>query len=250
MMNQLIYLARIQYRGPVTDSLDVLRGLQEAHLRRVPFENLDIWRGVPIELGAGYRKIVEAGRGGFCYELNGLFYELLRALGFTVKLVSARVYDGRKGEFGPEFDHMAIIARVAGADYLVDVGFGEFAGGPLAIHSEAVQRDARGDFLIERHDGQYLMVEKREGDKFEPEYLFTETARELEEFGAMCRYHQTSPESHFTQKRLCSMPTQEGRVTVSGNTLKITTPAGVREEELTSEAAFEEALQQYFNITL
>jgi len=90
------YLDRIGYTGELTPSEPVLRELHRAHLLAVPFENLDISRGVPIQLDypALFGKIVTRRRGGFCYELNGLFAELLRALGFSVKLLSASVADG------------------------------------------------------------------------------------------------------------------------------------------------------------
>src|SRR5690348_1505800 len=121
------YLARINYTGPRTPDEATLRALHVAHLRAVPFENLDIGRGVPIvlDLDRLYAKIVTRRRGGFCYELNGTFAELLRALGYSVELLSARVYTGT--QFSPEFDHLML--RVSGGQLaeplLADVGFGQ-----------------------------------------------------------------------------------------------------------------------------
>ena len=76
-----------------------------------PFENLDIPKRnkIILEENRIYEKIVVCGRGGFCYELNGLFCWLLRSLGFTVSMVSARVYMPTKNRFAPEFDHMVLL---------------------------------------------------------------------------------------------------------------------------------------------
>src|ERR1700752_350639 len=103
------YLDRIGLSRPITMTVEGLRQLQYAHLMRVPFENLDIHLGRPIrlDLASLWEKIVIRGRGGFCYELNGLFACLLTSLGFQVSLLSARAAH-REGGFGPAFDHLAL----------------------------------------------------------------------------------------------------------------------------------------------
>src|SRR5215831_9093371 len=136
------YLDRIGYAGTVDVSFDVLSKLQAAHLNHIPFENLDIHNGIKIDLYNLYDKIVVRQRGGFCYELNGLFYQLLLQVGFNVKMVSARVYDGEK-EYSPEFDHMALIVQLNSDRYLVDVGFGEFALHPIKIEINTEVNDPR-----------------------------------------------------------------------------------------------------------
>src|SRR5574342_783566 len=103
-MNVTEYLERITYSGEHKPSLETLNELQAAHLLTVPFENLDIHNKIKINLAHSYDKRITRRRGGFCYELNGLFFGLLKEVGFNVKMVSARVYDAEKG-FGPEFDH-------------------------------------------------------------------------------------------------------------------------------------------------
>ena len=103
------YLHRLGVRGPVPPTAKTLHQLHEAHLLAVPFENLSIHWQEPIVLSddALFEKIVVRRRGGFCYELNGLFAALLRSLGFNVTMLSAEVADDR-GEFGPPFDHLAL----------------------------------------------------------------------------------------------------------------------------------------------
>ena len=161
-MDQKTYLNRINYLGELKPTLEVLKDLQKSHLLSVPFENLDIHFNRPIELDPRkiYQKIVETNRGGFCYELNGLFYELLKSLGFKVKRISARVYDQTKG-FGPEYDHLAIITRINETEYLADVGFGEFVFHPLKIELNKPQLDERGEFRVETYDNTYFQVSQK-----------------------------------------------------------------------------------------
>jgi N-hydroxyarylamine O-acetyltransferase len=209
------YLERINYQGKPGPTLEVLTDLQLTHLLHVPFENLDIHNKIKLDLAKSYEKVVVRNRGGFCYELNSLFFQLLSAIGFDVKMVSARVFNNAK-VYGAEFDHMAIIAKIDEAEYLVDVGFGEFAFHPLKIELDKEQVDPRGKFIITEGDENYLIVmKKNEEGEFVPEYKFSMIERKLEDFFGMCEYHQTSPQSHFTQKRICSLATKDGRITIS-----------------------------------
>src|SRR5215213_9389215 len=127
------YLNRINYRGTLEPSVATLEALQRAHLLAVPFENLDIHLGRPIVLdqAALFDKIVRRRRGGFCYELNGLFAALLSALRFDTKMLSASVANA-KGEWGPEFDHMTLLVTLD-KRWLVDVGFGDSFIEPLPL---------------------------------------------------------------------------------------------------------------------
>jgi N-hydroxyarylamine O-acetyltransferase len=243
------YLNRIHYKGEIIPSLQALKIIQRAHLMNVPFENLDIHRKVSIDITNLFEKIVFRNRGGFCYELNGLFYELLKQIGFDVKLISARVYEQGKG-FGPEFDHMSIIARINGLDYLVDAGFGDFALQPLEIKLDKELKDPAGIFKIIAYNDQSKLVQKKSTEgEFIPQYLFTEIARNPNEFNEMCLYHQTSSQSHFTQKRICTLPLENGRITLTGNTLKVT-----RDHAVTTKPCKEEEipgiLWEYFKIKL
>src|SRR4051812_31453470 len=106
------YLDRIDYRGPRDPTAETLRALHAAHLLAVPFENLNVAMGWPIALdeAALFDKIVVRRRGGFCYELNGLFAALLRGLGFQVTMLSAGVAR-EGGGFGPEYDHLTLLVE-------------------------------------------------------------------------------------------------------------------------------------------
>jgi len=247
-MNIKHYINRINYEGDLTPNLKVLKDLQQTHLLNVPFENLDIHYGNPIDLDKIYHKVVKKGRGGFCYELNGLFYTLLNAIGFDSKIISARVYDSKKEGFGKEYDHLAIIVKLNQVEYLVDVGFGEFAFHPLKFEMDSIQSDPRGDFVIEEYKNGYFKVSKIEGETKSYEYIFTKKKRALNEFAEMCNYHQTSPNSNFTQKKLISKPTEIGRITITGNTLKITEGGVTMKEHQFAKEEFAKYLRKWFNI--
>ena len=125
-MNLNSYLQRIKISQLEKPNLSLLLKVQEQHLLTVPFENLDIHQGKKIVLEENriYEKIVVNERGGFCYELNGLFCWLLRSLDFSVSMVSSQVYQLAEDRFTPEFDHMVLLVNLDKA-HLVDVGFGD-----------------------------------------------------------------------------------------------------------------------------
>src|SRR5215211_8900807 len=152
-MNLNGYLSRIGFRvSKPAPSINLLRSLQRSHLLYVPFENLDIhWkRPIVLDTQKFYAKIVREKRGGFCYELNGLFNELLRDLGFRTRLVSARVFSAREGGHGPEYDHAAIVVTTGDEEYLTDVGFGAFSAEPLRFALDTEQRDPNGNFILRK----------------------------------------------------------------------------------------------------
>lgn len=243
------YLSRIKYHGPVDVSAKTLIELHRAHMLSVPFENLDIHLGRPIVLEETklLHKIVEERRGGFCYELNGAFSALLRALGFQVSMLSAGVAR-EDGSFDPPFDHMALLVELE-KRWLADVGFGDSFREPLLLDQRGEQvQDSDAYRLVE--EDEHLVLQRREGDLWKPQYRFTLEPYKYADYAEMCRYHQTSPESPFTQRRTCSRSTLEGRITVTGMRL-IFTDRGEREErELASHEDWITALRDHFGIEL
>ena len=216
-MNKKSYLERIGIKEVnITADLKNLKRLQRQHLINVPFENLDIHWKHPISLDNKrfYNKVIGRKRGGFCYELNNLFYELLEKIGFQNKIISARVSKGN-GDFGAEYDHLAIVTRIGDEEYLVDVGFGSFTAEPLKCVLNVEQKDANGVFSIRKFDDNYFEVVKKNVGVWQSEYIFSLTERNLAEFTEMCQYHQTSPESHFTRGKICSIMTPNGRKTLT-----------------------------------
>ena len=302
-MNIQAYLDRIDYHGPREPTAATLRALHMAHLLAVPFENLNIGRGWPIVLDedALFEKIVAGRRGGFCYELNGLFAALLRALGFEVTLLSAGVARAAGG-FGPEFDHLTLlvttdhrppttdhrppttadqanmrratggrrlaadtlrttdyelqanlqstICNLQSAIWLADVGFGDSFREPLRFQEHIEQPEGRRAYRL-APDGDNLVLQQREGEgAWEPQYRFTPQPRRHAEFGEMCRYHQTSPESSFTRRRVCTLAIPDGRITLSDMRLIVTRHGERHERELADEAEVQVVLREHFGIDL
>jgi len=249
-MNVGAYLERIGYRGPLAPTAETLRRLHVAHLLAVPFENLSIHARETIVLDdeSLFDKVVARRRGGFCYELNGLFAALLRELGFRVEMLSAAVAR-REGGFGPEFDHMALLVRLE-ERRLADVGFGDSFVEPLLLDERAEQAQGSRAFRVEEDGGRLVLSMKDAGGGWEPQYRFGLEPHAYADYAEMCRFHQTSPESHFTRGRVCSRLTAEGRVTLTGSRL-IKTGGGERtERELADEAERDAALLEHFGISM
>ncbi|MFJ5064032.1 arylamine N-acetyltransferase [Streptomyces nigra] len=233
------YLSRLGAERPARPTADALRELHLRHLRTVPFENLSIHLGEEIVLEEKrlVDKVVGAGRGGFCYELNGAFGALLGALGFEVTLLAARVH-GNEGRLGIPYDHMALEVRTAdGGAWLADVGFGAHSHHPLALGTGEEQVDPAGVFrIVEAGPDAAGVRGGREADldvvmDGRPEYRLERRPRVLADFVSGAWWHSTSPASHFTQSLVCSRVTGEGgRITLSGRTFKETAADGTRTE--------------------
>lgn len=179
--------------------------------------------------------------------MNGLFQDLLNKLGFKSKIIAARVFDSEKRDFGEEYDHLAIIVELNKFEYLVDVGYGEFAFNPLLLEPNEIQQDPRSNFIIEKESDSYIVL-KIKGNAKNIEYKFINKERALSEFQGMCEYHQTSPNSHFTHKKLISKPTYNGRITITGNTLKITEDGVIQKSIEIEKENYAKQLYKWFAI--
>ena len=251
-MDTTRYLQRLNYEGSTAPTAETLRQLHLAHLQNVPFENLSIHSNEPIVLEdqALFEKIVGRRRGGFCYELNGLFAGLLRALGFDVVMLSARVANAN-GEFGPDFDHMTLMVTAPDAPqirWLADVGFGDCFNEPLLLDSRRAQQQGARAYRIDAAEDHLVLMQREAEGEWKSQYRFTLAAHEYPEYAAMCHYHQTSPQSHFTKARVCTRATPAGRITLSELRF-ITTVNGERQERsLDDESAFQSVLREQFGI--
>lgn len=249
------YLHRIGLAGEPPATVASLARLQRQHLLHVPFENRDIRDGVPIPFHPAYfyRKIVEGGRGGYCYECNGLFHELLTGLGFHSRMISCRVVHGH--HTGPEFDHMALIVTVEGEEWLADVGFGDFSLSPLRLGTDGGQADGLATYaVLPCADPRFASFQSAckwhpGKDAFLPKYIFSPVGHPLSDFAAMHRYQQTSPESHFTRNTITSIAVRDGRISLINNRLIITRGGRRLEYHLDTVADRQEALERYFGIS-
>ncbi|HKO61160.1 MAG TPA: arylamine N-acetyltransferase [Pyrinomonadaceae bacterium] len=245
------YLNRIGYEGPLEPSAHTLRDLQVAHLRTVPFENLSIHSHEPIVLedSSLFDKVVRRRRGGFCYELNGLFAALLRSLGFQVEMLAASVARPTGG-FGNEFDHMTLLVTLD-QRWIADVGFGDSFIEPLLLDEPGEQTQGARAYKFMLDGDHKILLQRNFDGAWAPQYRFTLTPHAYADYEAMCLYQQTSPESHFTKARICTRATITGRVTLSELRLITTLNAGERaEEELADENEYTAALHKHFGIVM
>jgi N-hydroxyarylamine O-acetyltransferase len=250
-MNVETYLQRINYNGPLEPTAETLRRLQLAHLLTVPFENLSIHSNEPIVLNedALFTKIVENRRGGFCYECNGLFAGLLRALGFDVQMLAAAVARS-DGTFGPQFDHMTLMVNIADR-WLADVGFGDSFLEPLLLDSRSEQVQGDRTFRIDSENDHLILNRRSAGGDWQPQYRFSLQPYEFADYEETCIFHQTSPDSHFTKGVICSRATPAGRITISGMRFITTSDPQQRDERtLANRAEFDQVLLDEFGIVM
>lgn len=244
------YLERIEAIRPEKPDFAGLEYLQRQHLLTVPFENLDILRKIPIQLDESqiYDKVVHRHRGGFCYELNGLFYRLLESLGYQTRLVAGTV---KKEEGWALADSHATLLVELDGWWLVDVGFGDSARLPLPLTGEE-RTDVSGRYRVvpvAEQEGVYDLQRKRASESWLTRLRFSTTPKKLWEFAPQCQFNQTSPDSPFTGKSVVTLPTTEGRITLSGNTLVVTQGDTKQKEEIPS-SSLPQLLRERFGIIL
>lgn len=169
------YLARVDYRGAREPSLDVLRALQYAHTLAIPFEDLDVIRGmgVQLDLASVEDKLVRAQRGGYCFEQNALFEAVLRRLGFRVTPLAARVRWQIPAEVPTPLTHMVLRVEVGQVPYLADVGFGGLTPtAPLRLNSEEPQTTPHETFRLRKSKDAFTLQAQVASD-FGDVYRFT-----------------------------------------------------------------------------
>jgi len=226
-----------------------LAKLQMQHMLKIPFENLDIHLNIPIVLNEEYlfNKIINNKRGGFCYELNFLFYNLLKKLGFNVHLLSCSFFHSNINQFAPEFDHLALLV-ILDQSFLVDVGFGDSFRVPIPIPNGQI-KDISGKYRVFNNNNEYFL-QRLDEENWLTQYKFTLTPRKIEEFAEMCLYHQTSPDTIFTQKKLCTIATPFGRVTLTDDNLTITFNRLKEKQIIVDSKDFNNKLASHFGIVL
>lgn len=230
------YLERIGMELPenvVPDSA-FLRELQFAHCTHIPYENLDIIRGIPLSLDEDdlFRKVVEERKGGFCFELNGLFAWLLRQLGYKVTEYAARYLRGESGI--PMRRHRVLKVEAEDGVWCCDVGIGEVCPRYPVRLTEGVEQPQLGEcYRFDRDDflGWVLMdLHKGEWRRF---YSFTEEPQLPQDYDALCVYCEKSPKSPFINAEMFSLKTPAGRITLDGHIYKEFDGEEVRVRELT-----------------
>lgn len=215
------YLARIGIEEPVAHSVDGLEQLQRAHLTRVPFDNLDVFarRRVRTDVGWSVPKIVDRGRGGWCYELNGAFAWLLGELGFRVKQLGATVLLKRPDPM--ERGHLALEVTLE-RPYLVDVGFGDSFIRPLPLDDPGPHDGGTGPYRFElSQDETALIFDGPDGP--EPQYRFGARAFGAADFVAPSEQKWSDPQQKWRQQPFATRLLDGGpdRVTLLHDRIKV-----------------------------
>ena len=244
------YLRRLELEKE-EPSIRYLKKLHFAHVHKIPFENLDIHYNQKIQLDFGkiFRKIVERKRGGFCYELNGLFYHLLYHLGFDCFIASAQVMNDEE-IFGPDYDHMITIVKIDDKLILADVGFGDAFSSPKEIDLKKIQMDYTTYWKFEQDpDENYLLRSSDDASYYRTKYRFNLEEKQIIQFLGMCDYHQSSDKSPFTQNKMITIKTKDGRITLTDRKLKILELGEITELDILNEDEFLSKLEQHFSIS-
>lgn len=220
------------------------------HLLHIPFENLDIHMGNEIILDVHkiFDKVVYHRRGGFCHELNGLFFHLLKQIGFDVHLISASMFN-EDGSLGKPFEHMAMLVYLDNKTYLCDVGSGKSFLYPKELAIGQMQMDFNRYFRIDRtKDDNLLLMISEDGTHFDKRYQFSNEEKQFVEFTGMCHYEQTSPDSIFRKQRLITQAKKDGRLTLTDKKFSVTKLGKTEEYAILNDDEFCVKLEQHFGI--
>ena len=245
------YLDRIRVTETPSVDVEFLRALHRQHVFHVPFENLDIHLGRGISLAPAdlFDKIVRRRRGGYCFELNGLFQLLLETIGFRVYSTAARVLFGT--EMIPPRSHRLLIVTLDGTDWMVDVGFGAFGLiEPLPLQTGIEYRQFTDRFRLEEDPLLGYVFQSYHDGMWHNQYAFTRDLHHPIDFAFANYYHSHAPQSIFTQKRICQLPTPEGRKRLEGTTLSQTVNGITEALIVEGEQDFLQALRKHFDVDL
>ncbi|MET3528628.1 arylamine N-acetyltransferase family protein [Phenylobacterium koreense] len=240
------YLDRVGFVGSPRADLESLRALHRAHLRAVPYENFDVLLGRPMTLTpeAAFDKIVGARRGGWCYEMNGLFAAVLREIGFTVTEMAGAVTRGERGELS-HGNHLVLRVDLD-RPYLADVGFGDGTQEPLPLKL-GPHRCAGYNFRLEKLPDGWLRFHNHTFGGA-PYFDFRDEPADRAQLARTCQWLATSPESVFTQTALAFRHGPDGVASLLGRTLRKVRPGGRESHLIGSQDEFVQVLEEVFDL--
>lgn len=247
------YLKRIDYKGGLAPNLENLTALHRQHLLHIPYENLDILNGVPLSLVSGdlFEKIIVNRRGGYCFELQGLFYSLLRSLGYSVTQYAGR-FMNRPGVVQMR-RHRILTVDLDGKRWVCDVGVRtESFRCPLELTEGLVQEDGISRYCY-RRDPFYgwVLMQRKTGKDWKPVLGFTEEVQVDEDYVMPSFYCEKHPDSIFNKSMKISLFTEDGTRTVLGNTFRVCRRAKVVEQrELKTNEEAVSLLKEAFGIAV
>ncbi len=215
------YLNRIQFVGALTPAVQLLTGVMRAQLHSVPFENLDVQAGkivsmVPEDI---VDKIIHRKRGGYCYEVNGLFSMALTALGFEYDIIGARpmFYPQRRPK-----THVVLLVKIGAERWLCDTGFGSFGlRAPIGLHQlgQIIQQDNE-TFMLDKDERNEFVLKALVKGEWANQFGFDLQPMEWIDFSLANYYNSTHPDAVFVKQYLVMQQNPEGRILLTGDQLK------------------------------
>ena len=245
------YLDRIGYRGEPRPDLHVLAALQRSHVCSIPFENLDVQLGRPVttDIAAAYDKIVVNGRGGWCYEQNGLFGWALSEIGFDVTRLAASVMRQERGEISAA-NHLCLLVRFRESDtpYIVDVGFGGSLFRPIPL-DEAEHTHPPFRLGLKKLEDEYWRFWEDVG---RGEFSFDFQARPADESALQdrCTFLQNDPSSGFVLNLVVQARQPEKHKTLRGRVFSVATADGIQTKVIDSADSIVATLADHFAIDM
>ena len=256
------YLNRIRLAEPPAADADGLVALQRAHRLAIPFENLDVilGRGIAIDREAVFAKLVEANRGGYCFEQDRLFGDALNALGFQARPLLARVWLGAAGPPPPR-THTLSLVRIAGQDWIADAGFGGSYCPPMPLMEGAITsgpdaarhrltRDPLHGWMLER-EGDPAMTDGRGGGSgWQPQYSFTLDPVFPADLMLANHWTATAPDSRFGQLCIVSLVLPHGFASLTDRSYRRRTGTNEAAAEISDPRVYRMRLSLMFGIDL
>ncbi len=246
------YFNRVQYQGPADISESTLKDLHCAHTLNIPFENLDVFyqRTIHLDIASLLAKLVTNRRGGYCFEMNGLFSFVLKSLGFEVTDLLARVFSGDPPTLTAKTHQLSVI-NINGQKWMADVGFGnDGIVAPIRLEPGIDQSHFNRIYRLEKCPDQSFILQKKEAGNYRNLYLFTMEPCLPIDFLMSNHFTSTHPVSFFTQMKFCTTPTRQGRITLTDRQLTIVAGDETTQTEINDDALFAQMLSQYFSLDL
>ncbi len=252
-MNLDAYLKRIDYLHSLSPDLDTLTRLQEHHTRSIPFENLNPLLGIPVKLDREslQQKLVNDGRGGYCFENNGFFKMVLEEIGFEVTPLAGRVMWNQPEDIVARKTHMILLVHIHGADYLVDVGFGGYVPTvPLLFKPDLIQQTPHESYRLEKNENVYTL-RIRVDEKWRIMYRFKVDPVPQIDYEVANWYTSTCPACFFTTGLDVARADTGYRYTLRDNRFVIRNAEKKKEIRILSSVnELKEVLRSYFKIRL
>ena len=242
------YLRRIGFAGtPGVDLASLLR-LQRHHLEHIPYENFDVQFGRPLTLSAddAFTKLVSYERGGWCYEMNGLFGSALEAIGFSVMPMTGAVMRAQRRD--TSIGNHLILCVDLDEPYLVDVGLGDGPIEPIPLREGAYQQGWRTMRLERLKDGWWRFHNDERA--MAPSFDFEHRPADWDLLAQKCRWQQSNPDSRFVQNAICLWHRPDGIVAMVGRVLKTTSQRGITEHIVGSADEYVSTLAKSFGLQL